>query len=186
MNYQENIRDIKLNILMSNYKITINPSMRMGKFAFLRPGYKLIKNLTEMGSILTGSRALKCYSINDKPLFDRKPDDWDFIVTEKMAMKICDENGITSYVKTPNKFIIPINKNLILLRGSYGDTRIIPTNIQLIIKDELPSYNEVNSIKIADFSYIIDEKLKLFSKYDVNKHEHDVRQMIARFSNLEL
>ena len=184
MNYPEYIRDIKLNLLMSDHKITINPTRRMSRFAFLRPGYKLIKNLTEMGAVLTGSRALKCYSINDKPLFDRKPDDWDFIVTEKMAMKICDENGITSYVKKRGKFIIPINKNLILLRGNYGDTRIIPTNIQLIVKDELPSYKEVDSIKIANLSYIIDEKYKLFSKHEVNKHEHDLRQMIARFSNL--
>ena len=184
MNYPEYIRDIKLNLLMSDYKITINPTRRMGRFAFLRPGYKLIKDLTEMGAVLTGSRALKCYSINDKPLFDRKPDDWDFIVTEKMAMKICDEHGITTYDKKPGKFIIPIGKNLILLRGSYGNTRIIPTNIQLIVKDELPSYKERDSIKIADFSYIIDEKYKLLSKYDVNKHEHDLRQIIARFSNL--
>ena len=186
MNYPEYIRDIKLNLLMSDHKITINPTRRMSRFAFLRPGYKLIKNLTEMGAVLTGSRALKCYSINDKPLFDRKPDDWDFIVTEKMAMKICDEHGITTYDKTPGRFIIPIGKNLILLRGSYGDTRIIPTNIQLIVKDELPSYKEVNSIKIAEISYIIDEKYKLISKYPqfVNKHEHDLRQMIARFSNL--
>ena len=183
MNYPEYIRDIKLNLLMSDYKITINPTLRMSRFAFLRPGYKLIKNLTEMGAVLTGSRALKCYLINDKPLFDRKPNDWDFIVTEKMAMKICDEHGITSYDIKPGKFIIPIGKNLILLRGSYGDTRIMPTNIQLIVKDELPSYKEVNSIKIAELSYIIDEKYKLISKYE-NKHDHDLRQIIARFSNL--
>ena len=95
MNYPEHIRDIKLNLLMSENTITIDPSKRKGKLTFLRPGYSLVKQLIKMGAIVTGSRALRCYKINDKQLFDRKPRDWDFLVTEKMAMKICDEHGTT-------------------------------------------------------------------------------------------
>ena len=184
MNYPEYIRDIKLNLLMSDYKITINPTLRMSRFAFLRPGYKLIKNLTEMGAILAGSRALKCYSINDKPLFDRKPNDWDFIVTEKMAMKICDEHGVTYKDGS-----IMVLKQMILFRDScYGDSRVVPTNIQLIVKDELPEYREVDGIRFSELSHILDEKYKLVGSLkgyvQMNKHDEDLRQMIARFSNL--
>jgi len=185
MNYPEHIRDIKLNLLMSNNEITIDPSKRKGTFTFLRPGYGLVKQLIKMGAVVTGSRALKCYKVNGKPLFDRKPKDWDFIVTEKMAMKICDEHGVTYRDNS-----ITVMKQMILFRDTaYGDSRIVPTNIQLIIKDELPEYREVGGIRFSELSHIIDEKHKLVSSAkgyinSLNKHDEDLRQIITRFNNL--
>ena len=182
MNYTEHIRDIKLNLLMSENSITIDTSRRKGKLTFLRPGYGLVKQLIKMGAIVTGSRALRCYKINDKQLFDRKPRDWDFLVTEKMAMKICDEHG-TTYKDGS----IMVLKQMILFRDSiYGDSRCIPTDIQLIIKDELPEYREVDGIRFSELSHIIDEKYKLVSNYhnSMNKHDKDLRQIITRFNNL--
>lgn len=182
MNYPEHIRDIKLNLLMSDNIITIDPSRRKGKLTFLRPGYSLVKQLIKMGAIVTGSRALRCYNINGKQLFDRKPRDWDFLVTEKMAMKICDEHGVTYKDGS-----IMVLKQMILFRDSaYGDSRVFPTNIQLIVKDELPEYREVDDIKFSELSNIIDEKYKLVSIYhnSINKHDQDLRQIIVRFNNL--
>jgi hypothetical protein len=182
MNYPEHIRDIKLNLLMSENTITIDPSKRKSKFTFLRPGYGLVKQLIKMGAIITGSRALKCYKINGKQLFDRKTRDWDFIVTEKMAMKICDEHGVTYKDGS-----IMVLKQMILFRdGSYGDSRVVPTDIQLIVKDELPEYREVDGIRFSELSHIIDEKYKLVSPHhnSMNKHDEDLRQIIARFNNL--
>jgi hypothetical protein len=135
-----------------------------------------------MGAIVTGSRALRCYKINDKQLFDRKPRDWDFLVTEQMAMKICDEHGVTYEDGS-----ITVLKQMILFRDTcYGDSRYFPTDIQLIIKDELPEYREVDGIRFSELSHIIDEKHKLVSTYrnSMNKHDEDLRQIIARFNNL--
>jgi hypothetical protein len=182
MNYPEHIRDIKLNLLMSENIITIDPSKRKGKLTFLRPGYSLIKQLIKMGAIVTGSRALRCYKINDKQLFDRKPRDWDFLVTEKMAMKICDEHGVTYKDGS-----IMVLKQMILFRDScYGDSRYFTTDIQLIVKDELPEYREVDGIRFSELSHIIDEKYRLVSTHmnSMNKHDEDLRQIIARFNNL--
>jgi hypothetical protein len=187
MNYPEHIRDIKLNLLMSENTITIDSSKRKGKLTFLRPGYSLIKQLIKMGAIVTGSRALRCYNINGKQLFDRKPRDWDFLVTERMAMKICDEHGVTYKDGS-----IMVLKQMILFRDScYGDTRYFTTDIQLIVKDELPEYREVDGIRFSELSHIIDEKHKLVSPHHnsisgiiLNKHDEDLRQIIARFNNL--
>jgi hypothetical protein len=182
MNYPEHIRDIKLNLLMSENTITIDPSKRKGKLTFLRPGYGLIKQLIKMGAIVTGSRALRCYNINGKQLFDRKPRDWDFLVTEQMAMKICDEHGVIYKDGS-----IMVFKQMILFRDSaYGDSRYFTTDIQLIIKDELPEYREVDGVRFSELSHIIDEKYKLVSTYcnSMNKHDEDLRQIIARFNNL--
>jgi len=174
-------------LLMSENTITIDSSKRKGKLTFLRPGYSLIKQLIKMGAIVTGSRALRCYNINGKQLFDRKPRDWDFLVTERMAMKICDEHGVTYKDGS-----IMVLKQMILFRDScYGDTRYFTTDIQLIVKDELPEYREVDGIRFSELSHIIDEKHKLVSPHHnsisgiiLNKHDEDLRQIIARFNNL--
>lgn len=178
MNYTEYIRDIKLNLIMSTYDITIDPRKRKNTFTFLKPGYSLVKKLIKNGAIITGSRALRCYQLNGKQLFDREPRDWDFLVTEELAMKICDENSITY-----EDDIIPVRKQMILFDTVYGDARIIPTDIQIIVKSKLPEYKEVNGIKIAELSHIIDEKIKLVSNKGMNKHDEDLRQIITRFNN---
>lgn len=95
-------------------------------------------------------------------------------------MKICDEHGVTY-----KDDVIQVRKQMILFRDDlYGDSRIIPTNIQLIIKDEIPEYREVKGIKFIELSNILDEKLKLVGVYDINKHDVDLRKIIARFNNL--
>ena len=78
-------------------------------------------------------------------------------------------------------------KQMILFRdSSYGDSRYFTTDIQLIVKDELPEYREVDGIRFSELSHIIDEKYKLVSTYhnSMNKHDEDLRQIIARFNNL--
>ena len=44
--------------------------------------------------IITGSRALKCYQINDSKLLNREADDWDLIITRDQFLKLCRDYNI--------------------------------------------------------------------------------------------
>ena len=89
------LRDINLEILMESPDVKIDISKRYyNKFRLFYPSRKLIKYTTNIGGVLVGSRAIRCFTINDKPILERRVDDWDFIVTIDMAFKICDDMGI--------------------------------------------------------------------------------------------
>lgn len=187
MDFREYIRDIKLGILTGKYNIEIKSSNKRGFFSFLKPGYRLVNDIIDRGAILTGSRALKCYLVNGYPVLDRRPDDWDFVIDESTALKICDDYRVYDYdKKVGQNFIIPINRQMILLRDStYGDKRIVPVNINLIVVNENPSHKIVDGVKFADFGYIIEEKNKLSNGEYNSKHSDDLKQIIARIHNSE-
>ena len=86
------IRDINLEMVMSKHEMGINIKNRYNKkIRILMPNRKLIKYITKIGGVLTGSRSLKCLTIDGKEMLDRKSNDWDFIITQEMAYKICDK-----------------------------------------------------------------------------------------------
>ena len=94
------LRDINLEILMENPDVKIDISKRYyNKFRLFYPSRKLIKYTTNIGGVLVGSRAIRCFTINDKPILERRVNDWDFIVTLDMAFKICDDMGIEEIPK---------------------------------------------------------------------------------------
>lgn len=198
MDYRKHIRDIKLDLVTNKINLKISPPKIGGLLSFARPGTKVVKELLKCGAVLTGSRALKCYELNDKPILGRKPDDWDFIVDEKTLFRICDKYKFSSGIQKDGDgdYYVTIDSCAVRITGSYGsDTRVLRTGITLICKDE-PVSVETKNGKIASLSCILEEKYKLSLSYingsrpvppgrdAENKHDHDLKQIITRFCSI--
>jgi len=190
------VRDINLTLLSSSKKVDIDISKRYcDKIRLFMPNRKLIKYVTEIGGVLTGSRALRCFKIDDKQMFDRRSKDWDFVVTTEMAFNICNKFDIS---------IIPGVDKVISIKGqrhwrhpAYSDAyRVGPVDVQLLIKDELPGYKEIKGVRIANFGYTIAQKSIMIDEMveekggswrvgdELNKHIEDMTQLIIKFNCL--
>ena len=190
------VRDINLTLLSSSKKIDIDISKRYcDKIRLFMPNRKLIKYVTEIGGVLTGSRALRCFKIDGKQMFDRRSKDWDFVVTTEMAFNICNKFDIS---------IIPGVDKVISIKGQRhwrhpaysGAYRVGPVDVQLIIKDELPGYKEIKGVRIANFGYTIAQKSIMIDEMieekggswrvgdELNKHIEDMTQLIIKFNCL--
>jgi hypothetical protein len=180
------VRDINLNMITGGYNVQYDTSKSRSKYQFLKLNYKLIKYVTNLGGVLTGSRALKCCTINDNPMLDRRPDDFDFLITKKMAFQICDHFKF-SYNLTDT--VISIKKQIWTSYPDYSDDIIRrgAVDVHLIIVDELPEFIEQNGIRITPFTYVINEKLKMIedsstNKYERQKHAEDLSVLTMRFN----
>ena len=190
------VRDINLTLLSSSKKVDIDISKRYcDKIRLLMPNRKLVKYVTEIGGVLTGSRALRCFKIDGKQMFDRRSKDWDFVVTPEIAFKICNKFNIS---------IIPGIDKVISIKGqrywrhpAYSSSyRVGPVDVQLIIKDELPGYKEIKGVRIANFGYTIAQKSIMIDEMieeksgswrvgdELNKHIEDMTQLIIKFNCL--
>jgi hypothetical protein len=190
------IRDIRINLVMSDsYKITHDISKQSDALQFLRRNNKLIRYTKSIGGVLTGSRALKCYKINNTPILERQTKDWDFIITREMAFKICNKFNIEyNLVDT----VLSIGSSFISWDSAYsGTTRIMPQDVQLIIKDELPDFTQIGKTKLADLSYILNQKIDIIEEYnkstsrlmrnsDIKKHEKDLIDVVIKFNTLKI
>jgi len=195
------VRDLNLNLLTNSTKIEIDPSKKYcDRFRWFMPNRKLIASIIKSGGVLTGSRALRCYKVNGEYILDRKTKDWDFVVTQDVAFKICAQYDINIIpgidkvisVKSQRKYVHPAYSN------SY---RIGPVDVQMIIKDELPDYQMVKGIRFSSISYVLNEKVKMIdelhtlisnSNYSsisdekaiVGKHLDDMTRVIIKFNSL--
>jgi len=190
------VRDINLTLLSSSRKIDIDISKRFhSKIRLFMPNRKLIKYVTQTGGVLTGSRALRCFKIDGKQMFDRHTHDWDFVVTPEMAFNICNKFGISTIPGVDK--VISIKGQRFWRHPAYSDSyRVGPVDVQLIIKDELPGYKEVKGVRIANFGYTIAQKSimidELSEKHgdtwrvgdEINKHIEDMTQLIIKFNCL--
>jgi hypothetical protein len=158
------LRDINLEILMESPDVKIDISKRYyNKFRLFYPSRKLIKYTTNIGGVLVGSRAIRCFTINGKPILERRVNDWDFIVTLDMAFKICDDMGIEEIPKIGG--VISVKNQRRWAHPSYQDSyRVGPVDVQLIVTEELPDYTEVDGVRIANFGYSISQKIGLTSE----------------------
>jgi hypothetical protein len=200
------MRDINLDILMNCPDVKIDISKRYNnKFRLFYPSRELIKYTTNIGGVLVGSRAIRCFTIDGKPILDRRVSDWDFIVTLDMAFKICDDMGIEEIPQIDG--VISIKNQRRWAYPDYQDTyRVGPVDVQLIVKDELPDYTEIDGVRIANFGYSISQKIGMTtdlqskltghnrtqasSRYDsideqYHKHISDLREMIIKFNSLK-
>ncbi len=195
------MRDINLEILMNCQDVNIDVSKRYyNKFRLFYPSRKLIKYVTNIGGVLTGSRAIRCYTINGKPILERRVNDWDFIVTLDMAFKICDDMGIEEIPQIGG--VISIKNQRRWAHPSYQDAyRVGPVDLQLIVKEELPDYTEIDGVRIANFGYSISQKIGLttdlykeilsakFGNQDLrshyDKHIDDLKEIIIKFNSLK-
>ena len=191
------VRDLSLNLLTNNHKIEIDVSKRYNdKIRWFMPSRKLIIHIIKSGGVLTGSRALRCYKINGKSILDRRTKDWDFIVTQEMAFKICDKFDI-GIIPGVDK-VISVSNQRYWRHPDYSEAyRVGPVDVQLIIKDELPEYESVDGVNISPLQYIINEKMKLIDELgdkvinsssiseerkELGKHLDDMTQTIIKFN----
>ena len=182
------VRDINLNMLTGGYDVQYDTSKSRSKYQFLKLNWKLIKYVTNLGGVLTGSRALKCCTINGKEMMDRRPNDFDFLITKEMAFQICDHFKFR-YNLTDS--VISIKKQLWTSYPDYSDDIIRrgAVDVHLIIVDELPDFIEQNGIRITPFTYVINEKLKMIEDSSINrnekqKHADDLSALTMRFNLL--
>jgi hypothetical protein len=160
------IRDINLEIVMNNTDFKIDISKRYyNRFRLFYPSRKLIKYVTDIGGVLSGSRAIRCYTIGGKTLLERRVNDWDFIVTLDMAFRICNDMRIEEIPQIGG--VISIKNQRRWVYPDYSDSyRVGPVDVQLIIKSKLPDYVEIDGVRIADFGYTVSEKVKLVSELE--------------------
>jgi hypothetical protein len=174
-------RDIKLSFLLDKYNIKVCDKKLDDKFSFLKKNNKIIKYANSIGAVLTGSRALSSYVIDGKSIIERKPNDWDFIITQEMAFDICNKFNIDYNLSDK---VINIDSQLFKWYPGYSSVpnRLGVQDVQLII-DELPRYNKAEKYKIADISYIIDNKIKSIEKgKDKGKHKADLNRIIVKLN----
>ena len=197
------MRDINLDILMNCPDVKIDISKRYNtRFRLFYPSKKLIKYVTKIGGVLTGSRAIRCYTIGGKPILERPVTDWDFIVTLDMAFKICADMGIDQIPKIDS--VISIKNQRMWRHPDYSDSyRVGPVDVQLIIKEELPDFTERGGVRISNFGYSVSQKLGLTTDLsnqlskpnppgtngtlaeEYTKHVSDLKEMIIKFNSLK-
>ena len=138
--------------------------------------------------ILCGSRALNCYRINGKKLLNRKPNDWDFLVTKDQFIEICRDYNIYDFDLTKSQY--HLNKSLASFSTGYGgESHWFPCFIQLIIQDELPNSKESGGVRFASLENIIGAKMDLANPIAVNqradsKHQRDINNIIVNTYSL--
>jgi hypothetical protein len=192
------MRDINLDILMNCPDVKIDVSKRYyNKYRLFYPSRKLIKYTTNIGGVLVGSRAIRCFTIDGRPILERRVNDWDFVVTLDMAFKICDDMGIEEIPQVGG--VISIKNQRRWSHPAYSDAyRVGPVDVQLIVKEELPDYTEINGVRIANFGYSVSQKIglttDLHSKMGTrtrdideqyHKHISDMKEMIIKFNSLK-
>ncbi len=145
------MRDINLELLTNCPDVKIDISKRFyNRFRLFYPSRKLINYVTKIGGVLTGSRAIRCYTIGGKPILERKVKDWDFIVTLDMAFKICADMGISEIPEIDG--VISIKNQRRWTHPSYEDSyRVGPVDVQLIVIEELPDVTEIDGVRICNF-----------------------------------
>lgn len=169
------IRNLKLGITMGDYDVKFNIKKLPGFFYFLFfRKRKIINYLFNMGAVLTGSRALNCYSINDIELFNREPEDWDFLITREQFMKICKDHKIYDFDLKDGKYFL--DKSFAVFED-YGISRWFPCLIQLVIVDSLEDYIEVSGKKFSTLTNIIDNKINLVHVHQ--KHQKDLNNILV-------
>ena len=192
------LRDINLEILMESPDVKIDISKRYyNKFRLFYPSRRLIKYTTNIGGVLVGSRAIRCFTINGKPILERRVNDWDFVVTLDMAFKICDDMGIEEIPKIGG--VISVKNQRRWAHPAYSDSyRVGPVDVQLIVTEELPDYTEVDGVRIANFGYSISQKIGLTTnlynemlngnqdlRVHYDKHIDDLKEIIIKYNSIK-
>jgi len=191
------IRNIKLELLTNSdltesFETKIDISRRFNnKIRLFYPNKKLINVITEVGGVLTGSRAIKCHLLNGRPLLDRKCNDWDFVVTQDMAFDICSRMNINVIPNIGNT--ISVEKQRYWVHPTYSDSyRVGVVDVHMIIRENLPSFIESEKIRISEFGYALSNKISLLEDLkkssninEYNKHLDDLTQIIINFNSIK-
>lgn len=196
-NIKSHIRDINLEFLMNHQNSKIDISRRFNtKFRLFYPSKKLINCIIKNGGVLTGSRAIRCFLLDDKPLLDRKVEDWDFLITLPMAYSIFNQmkyNDIPEIGET-----ISIKNQRMWRHPDYDEAyRVGIVDVQMMIVNELPDFIEKDGIKITSLLYSLSKKIELTDKLkqetcnsettrQLNKHIRDLKDIIIKFNCIKI
>ncbi len=189
------VRDLNLNLITNNQKIEIDITKRYNdKIRWFMPNRNLISYIIECGGVLTGSRALRCYMVNGSQILDRRTKDWDFVITQDMAFKICERFDI-DMIPNIDKVISIKNQRAWRHPAYSASYRIGPVDVQMLIKEDLPEYTEINGIRISSLPYILNEKIKMIDELykntqsnnseerkELGKHLDDMTRVIIKFN----
>lgn len=191
------IRDLNLNLITNNIKIEIDPSKRYcDKIRWFMPNRKIISSIIDQGGVLTGSRALRCYKVNGEHILDRRTKDWDFVVTQDIAFRICNQYNI-DIIPGIDK-VISIKNQRTWRHPAYSESyRVGPVDVQMIIKEDLPEYKMVNGIRFSSLPYILNEKLNIINELHqssplqtsiernkIESHLDDLTRLIIKFNSI--
>lgn len=161
---------------------------KKGFFSFLYKGWKTIDELSNIGGIITGSKAIELYRFNGQKLISRNTDDWDIILSRDNFLKFCGENNLSKFYYNKDRISIDIKRGIYLGTDGYGDEDyIFKHDIDIIGKDNLPSYEIIGKYKIASLESIISEKLSLIEdnikdKVISGKHIEDCNLIISKIN----
>jgi hypothetical protein len=181
---QNFLREIKLKII--NSSLDINTKSISNRFYFILKKRRIIKDIIKIGGVLTGSRVLYSYRVNNKKIFNRKPKDWDFIMTRGQVLELFKKYQIYNQDLTSSSYYL--KRSFAVLQHSYGgESHLFPCNIQIFIKDELPNYLEVDNIRFSLLTDIIEFKQNLIEEYkskwkllpneNLEKNKNDLNQI---------
>lgn len=201
-NIKSYLRDINLEILTNCPDVKVDVTKRFyNRFRLFYPNRKLINYVTKIGGVLTGSRAIRCYTILGKPILERKVKDWDFVVTLDMAFRICDEMKIDQIPQLGDT--ISIQNQRMWRHPDYEESyRVGPVDVQLIVREELPDFIEIEGVRISQFGYSVSQKIQVANELknqlsnkpnsipcekskQYSKHMTDLREMIIKFNSIK-
>lgn len=186
------IREINAKMLCNDdiNKYVLDTSRRYkNRIRFRMPNRKLINYISKSGGVLVGSRALKCWSVNDNYIFDRNCKDWDFVVTPDMVFDICNKFGIKYNLLDK---VISVKKCRYWRHPDYSESYAVgPVDVQIIINDTLPKYTTSNGLRVADLNYCFNQKVKFVDSLIGNndkeavKHLDDLTSIIMKLKHLK-
>jgi hypothetical protein len=131
----------------------------------------IIKKVSKMGAVLTGSKALKNTKIDGKTILDRSTyfSDFDFLVTESILYDITSK---IKFKRDNNKMSYRI-----VNADDYGHGAIY---LDLIVVKELPNYHKVGEFLYADPIYILNKKYEGYLK-EYNKNNNFKNEDLENF-----
>ena len=199
------LRDIKFSIILDENQITIKNDLKIlddsVPLLFGRKSQKLknkyISQIRELDGILTGSAALNMYYINGVKIFNREPNDLDFLISRDNFMKFCGMNSFKNVKYTNNIVSLDFYTGIDRGENSYGSHRgyYFHTDFDVIGTDDEVKYELVGDLKIGNLMDIINYKLYLIDKYmsqkssllrrvkdDIEKHLDDLFQIVTKIS----
>ena len=172
------LREIKFSLIFGDGQITIENDLEcfsgrvpffFGKKAITKRNL-YIKQMKELGGVLTGSAALAMYRINGKRVFYRSPNDLDFVVSRDAFIKFCGLNGFNNVKYTNNVVSIDFFTGKDRGTDSYGHHRgySFYTDFDVIGTDDPTAYEKVGDLKVAKLMDIVSYKLHLIDQYTSN------------------
>ena len=192
--FESSLRNLKINSIENQ---VFDLEFKKPFFRFLYQGYSTVDKIRDLGGIITGSRALKCYYLNKKCLLSRKPNDWDIILQKDSFLKFCVDNEIDISFK--EKYLsVNFRKGYSVFTNAYtndGLSRVFPHHFHIISMDELPPFNETSDgYRIDKVENIFQFKLSFIEPAIMNslnlnndsfkKHISDLMELKLKLSSI--